>query len=253
MKKQPGPILWSRRLIKCSVCGLQNLCFPRNLKPTELDKLEAIVTSNRSFLKGDYLYHSADKLVDLIVIKSGSAKTELISEAGTAQIVGFYFPGDLLGLDSIASHHAVSSVVFLEDSSICTLPYPLFTRLSQQMPQLHEDIISRLSLEIVNCHEAMLALNNHSAEQLFAAFLLEMANRQHHRGLPKNQLYLSMTRGDIANYLGLASATLSRIIGKFEREGLIQVENRYFQISAYQELTKKIALCACSDYADISA
>jgi len=253
MRKVPRPIQWSRKLVKCSDCGLQKLCLPKNLKQPEIDKLEALVTSNRSFQKGDYLYHTADKLPDLIVVKSGSAKTELISETGAVQIVGFYFPGDLLGLDSIASHQAVSSVVFLEDSSICTIPYPTFTVLSQQMPELHDELITRLSLEIVSNHEAMLALNNHSAEQLFAAFLLEMGNRQHHRGLPQNHLHLRMSRGDIANYLGLAAATVSRIIGKFERDGLIQVENRYFQITAYQALIDRLALCACSDIADIPA
>lgn len=247
MKNQSGVVQWPNKIIRCHDCGLKKLCFPKNLSEQEIAALEGIIASSHSYQRGDYLCRTGDYLSNLIIIKSGSVKTELISETGAGQIVGFHFPGDLLGLDSLSNRQNLLSVVFLENSNICTIPYQAFNTLSDQIPQLHKETITRLSDEIAFSHELMLSINNYSAEQRVAIFLQDLASRQHNRGLPKEHLHLSMSRNDIANYLGLASATVSRIISKFEREGFLQVDNKHLQLTNYQALINTAHACAsCS-------
>ncbi len=170
MKNQSGFIPWPFKSIKCSACGLKKLCFAKNLNAQETSALEAIIAENQSYQRRDYLYHVGNCITDLVVIKSGSAKTKLLSEDGSEQIVNFHFASDLLGLDSLADKHSLSAVVFLEDSNICRIPYPAFNALSAQTPQLHAEIITRLSNQIASGHELMLSINHHSAEQRFAFF-----------------------------------------------------------------------------------
>lgn len=244
MKNQSGFIHWPLKPIKCSTCGLKKLCFAKNLNEQETSALEAIIAENQNYKRRDYLYHVGNCITDLVVIKSGSAKTVLLSEDGSEQIVNFHFAGDLLGLDSLADKHSLSAVVFLEDSNICRIPYPAFNALSEQTPQLHAEIITRLSNQIASGHELMLSINHHSAEQRFVFFLQDLASRQFNRGLYKDHLYLSMSRDEIANYLGLAPATVSRIIGKLERDRMIQADNKHLQLLDYQRLINIIHPCA---------
>jgi CRP/FNR family transcriptional regulator len=69
-----------------------------------------------------------------------------------------------------------------------------------------------------------------SAERRMAHFLLDIANRQSERGLSENRFNLTMTRHDIANYLGLAVETVSRILTRLQKAEILDVERRSIEI-----------------------
>ena len=39
-----------------------------------------------------------------------------------------------------------------------------------------------------------------------------------------------MTRGDIGNYLGLTVETISRLLGRFQKSGMLAVKGKYITI-----------------------
>jgi CRP/FNR family transcriptional regulator len=215
--KQAQIIQFPKTPEHCIDCGLKKRCLTKVL-PEEHKNINKEFNSQR----GECLYHAGDSLRSIIILRSGSAKTELIAEDGAVQIIGFHFPGDILGLDSIAKNKALSSVIFLEKSVTCKISMQYI----RSKPLLQEEMLARLSLEIARTYDLLLSTNNKTVEQRFAFFLQDLANRQFKRGLSGTVLNLSMSRSDIANYLGLATATVSRIVGKFEREGLIHVSKR---------------------------
>lgn len=45
-----------------------------------------------------------------------------------------------------------------------------------------------------------------------------------------------MTRGDIGNYLGLTVETVSRLLGRFQKNDLIAVDGKYIHILKLPEL-----------------
>jgi CRP/FNR family transcriptional regulator len=59
-----------------------------------------------------------------------------------------------------------------------------------------------------------------------AAFLVVLSRRYAARGLSATRFRLTMARTDIANYLRLAAETVSRILKRFQEEGLIRVDRR---------------------------
>ena len=50
------------------------------------------------------------------------------------------------------------------------------------------------------------------------------------RGFSAKEFRLSMTRGDIGNYLGLTVETISRLLGRFQKSGLISVKGKYITV-----------------------
>ena len=83
-----------------------------------------------------------------------------------------------------------------------------------------------MGTEISNSHAMMMLLAKASAEQRFAGFLLSLSMRHQRCGLSPVEFSLSMSRYDIANFLGLAPETVSRMFARFEEFGLIFSERR---------------------------
>jgi len=63
-----------------------------------------------------------------------------------------------------------------------------------------------------------------------AAFLLVLSRRYAARGLSPKRMRLTMARTDIANYLRLAAETVSRILKRFQENGLIRVDRREVEL-----------------------
>jgi CRP/FNR family transcriptional regulator len=66
------------------------------------------------------------------------------------------------------------------------------------------------------------------------------------RGLSGREFMLSMTRTDIANYLGMAIETVSRIFAGFQQRNIIAVQLRYLSILDFASLKSSVAIDICS-------
>jgi CRP/FNR family transcriptional regulator len=69
-----------------------------------------------------------------------------------------------------------------------------------------------------------------SADQRMAAFIIGLSRRLAARGFSANRFQLTMARTDIANYLRLAPETVSRVLKRFQDEGLLSVDRRELEI-----------------------
>ena len=82
----------------------------------------------------------------------------------------------------------------------------------------------------------MLLLGSMSAEQRLAAFLLSLSRRYQRMGFAANCFVLRMTREEIGNYLGVTLETISRLMSRFQRSGLITVRQRDIELSDVEGL-----------------
>jgi len=57
------------------------------------------------------------------------------------------------------------------------------------------------------------------------------------RNYSPTQFNLSMSRGDIGNYLGIAEETVSRIFTRFQEEGVIASERRHIILNDLERLS----------------
>jgi CRP/FNR family transcriptional regulator len=58
------------------------------------------------------------------------------------------------------------------------------------------------------------------------------------RGHSETHLTLAMSRRDLANYLRLATETVSRVFSRFEQEGLVSVDRRKVALRNPEALTR---------------
>jgi CRP/FNR family transcriptional regulator len=210
----------------CGSCSLRELCLPYGIGEDELSRLEHLVQRMPPVQRGGYLFRQGDPLHAIFAIRTGSVKSITLGADGVEQITGFHFPGELVGLDAIAGDVHDCSAIGLEDSSLCEIPFAQLDELSGRLPGLRRQLMRLLSREIQQDQQLLLLLGKKSAEARLAAFLLSLSRRFAHRGLSSSRFHLSMARGDIANYLGLAVETVSRLLARFQQDGLIAVDGR---------------------------
>lgn len=176
--------------------------------------------------KGEVLYGAGAQCAALYVVRNGSLKTVLNSKDGQAQIGDFHIAGDLVGLDGMFAgvHHC--QAVALEDTDVNQLPIDQVDDLARACDQFRQNLYSALAQECVRAHALMLTLGTGRAEQRVAGYLLEVSRRLHAIGYSSNELNLRMTRYEIGSYLGLKLETVSRLLSRLHREGIIRVTGR---------------------------
>lgn len=96
-------------------------------------------------------------------------------------------------------------------------------------------------------HELLLVMGQKKAEERIAIFLLDVSARMKARGFSETEFNLSMSRRDLANYLGVAPATLSRILTHFEQEGLLKANRKHIRITSLPQLCASIGRCERCD------
>lgn len=220
----------------CNSCGLGKLCLPMGLNKNEMNQLDDIIKRRRPVHRGDYLFRSDDPLHSVYAVRSGSLKTFSLEHDGQVQINGFSLPGELIGLDAIGKDFHGNNAVALETSSVCEIPFKKLESLSANIPSLQHQLFCVLSNEISHEQELIALLGKKNAEQRLAAFILSLSMRFECRSLSPNGFNLSMSRSDIANYLGLAVETVSRIFTRFSEQGILCANRKLVTIKDKSKL-----------------
>lgn len=200
------------------------------LTPEDVERLDDIVKRTRPLHRGDFLFRNGDRFRSLYVVKTGSLKTFAPSAEGGEQVLGFHLPGELVGLDAIDKDAHACSARVLETSAICEIPFPRLEELTATIPSLQHQMFRLLSKEIAHDTDMLLLLGKKSAEERLGTFLLSMSRRLAKRGLSSTDFYLSMSRHEIGNYLGLAVETVSRLFTRFQEEGLMRVDRKHIEL-----------------------
>lgn len=228
----------------CQSCSLYDLCLPMGLETGDLDRLDNVIKRRQSVNKNKFLYRMGEPLKSVFAIRSGSFKTYLTNPDGTEQIVGFSLPGELLGMDAISDEVHTCTAKALETSSVCEIPFERLESLARDIPNLQHQLLRLMSKEIQQDQNLMLLLAQMPAETRLASFLLSMSERLNQRGYAANEFNLSMSRGDIANLLGMAVETISRLLSHFQDEGLLNVERKHISILNLHKLCQLATHCS---------
>jgi len=81
-------------------------------------------------------------------------------------------------------------------------------------------------------------LSKKNAEERLAAFIYNLSRRFAQRGFSQREFRLTMTRGDIGNYLGLTVETISRLLGRFQKSEMLSVKGKYITIENHEMLSQ---------------
>lgn len=228
----------SKLTSQCQNCSLSALCLPISLADEDVNRLDQIIERKRPLKKGELLFRQGQEFDSVFAVRTGTLKTFNITNSGEEQITGFYCPSELLGLSGIDNNTYPISAKALETTTVCEIPFSHLEQLTAQIPSLKHQIFRLMSRKICDDQQMMVLLGKKNADEKVASFLLNLSQRFKKRGYSATSFRLSMSRGEIGNYLGLAVETVSRVMTRFQKNGLIDVEGKEITIVDLPEMEK---------------
>lgn len=179
-------------------------------------------TNERSLNAHEHLFIVNDTQSHIYQVIEGVIGVYKMLADGRRQIVAFYYPGDLIGVDDQGawSHHGEA----LCEAKVRCIPNTTIDTLMTSEPGFAQAMLTTLATELAETRDQLLALGRKSALEKVATFLLRISGRNERQGADETLLHLPMTRAEIADYLGLTIETVSRTITKLKKAQIIHLE-----------------------------
>jgi CRP/FNR family transcriptional regulator len=216
--------------VNCGNCRLNSLCLPLALESDDIELLDDIIERSKPLQKSQHLYREGDTFKSVFAVRSGAMKAYKTTDDGREQVTGFYFPGEILGMDGISNNLHASSAKALETAAVCEIPFTSLEKLSSMMPSLQRHFFQLMSREITEDQQLITLLSKNSADERVASLMLSISARNSKRKLSSTQFRLPMSRVDIGNYLGLTVETVSRVFSRMQKLDILRVDNKEIKI-----------------------
>lgn len=204
---------------RCDTCPVKDNAACAVLSVAERDAMAA-AGQTRTLKRGEMLFAAGDDEAACATLVSGALKVTSFDADGNEQILSLVHPSGFIG--ELFSPFAYHDVVALTTSQLCTFARKDMEHAINSYPALAHALLRR-SQEDLLATRSLLALTAHaSAEARIAALLHDFASAASHTSCHIADIFeLPLTRGEMANMLGLTIETVSRKLGELEETGAI--------------------------------
>ena len=175
-----------------------------------------------TFAKGEEIFGQEEAADMIYFVASGAVRTTRFLTDGRRQIGDFYYPGDLIGLETGPVHRLCAEA--LTDCIVRVVKRSSLRALSGD-GDLDRAIWEATRRELERTQEHLMVLGRKTACEKVASFLMDLAQRH-----DAEEVAVPMGRQDIGDFLGLSIATVSRLLNRLAREGLILIVPRGVRI-----------------------
>ncbi len=193
------------------------------LSDDERSKLATIASIVR-FKKGERIYSNGDSADAVFNIISGVVKASTFTSDNSEHITAFLYPEDLFGLAE--NGHYTNVTTALAPTTAYRLPVSALRRQLSKDADLEFHMIVKLCHELRQTqHHALLIAQKHALSRL-AMFLQLQEYLQSFGDKPQAEIYLPMDRSDIADYVSMSLAAVSRGFRTLAERGVLKSRDR---------------------------
>jgi CRP-like cAMP-binding protein len=179
----------------------------------------AVILVDQTFRRGQLIFSEQDEGNGFYVIISGRVKIFKLSLEGKEQILHIMGPGEPFGEVSVfAGENFPAHAQALEESRIFFFPRDTFVDLIRRNPSLALNMLGILSRRLRRFTALVEDLSLKEVPGRLAAYLLYLSERVQ----DSDDLTLAVSKGQLASLLGTIPETLSRILTRMTKNGLIQ-------------------------------
>lgn len=203
----------------------------------------------RKFKKNHVLMFENDLSEDVYIIRSGMLKIYRIHE-GKEIVLSISMPGDILGEVEALSNdsHRISSIEALENVSVWHMTKQDFLQIVDQYPSVLRKAYMVLVERTRMLNRLIRYLTFYDVRTKAANLLVDL---YYNFGKPDGDNFkidLKINQSLLANMLGVTRESISKTLGDFQNEGLIDIREKYFYL-----LDKSQLEAICSETEEVPA
>jgi CRP/FNR family transcriptional regulator len=227
---------------QCLTCGhkhcAKKVSLFSNLNEEDLDQVVQLITRRR-LIKGETVFRIGDSSDSLYIVNSGSLKVFCLNRDGREQILYLLKEGEFLG-----DVHLLKSGTFdyeataLEETHLCVIRKADFDRLILERPEISIKLLAYAHDRIVDLEELIQTLTTNDADARLASLLISLAKSSGVQTEEGIEVALTISREDMARYIGLTRETISRKLGQFSSAGILYFkDNKHLVIKDLSRLS----------------
>lgn len=175
-----------------------------------------------SLAKGARLFCEGDSADRVYEVQNGILRLTRVLENGRRQVIAFGYPGDIVGFPHFDCHNTDCDA--LTPSKVLSFNRKALDN-GDTDPALHARLMQAALREINAMQDHFMMLGRKSATEKVASFLCVLSARVGVMNNGYTQFDLPMCRGDIADFLGTTTETVSRALTRMRKSGMIALPN----------------------------
>ena len=195
----------------------------------------------KAYKEGEIIFFENDSFKKLYLLVKGKVKLSMLSPEGKEKVMTILQQGDILGEISLFDQdpHPLTAEV-MEEARLMIIPWENLESIIIDHPRLALKIIEALSKKTRLLTSQVRDLVFQDAAGRLASLLTRFKEDfgiEMETGIKIN---LVLTHQEIANLLGTSRVTVTKMLNKFVKEGLIEMENRKIVIKDEKALSEKV-------------
>ena len=199
----------------CRSCGIRDMVLFADLNEQDFGQIHTPI-DDLVFPADTVLYTEGEQALGIFTLRKGMVKLVRSTADGRERIVRVLRPGDVIGLEALATSHYDSEAVAMVETSVCRIPLSVLHHLSAHSPRLHGRLMQKWQQALKDADDWLAELNFGTARQRVAGLALKMRDSEQPR------LTSFFARDDMGAMLDLKLETVSREISALVRDGLIR-------------------------------
>ena len=204
-------------------CLAERLSHYLALTPREEQALDQLEQAKRSFRRGTVVRNEHDGARDLFVVQKGWLYSCVLLGNGNRQIMRLHFPGDVVGLSSLAFGKSADSIVAVTEAILCPFDKDRLAILFRDHPRLAALIFNLTVAERVSMADRLASVGRTSARARVGSLLCEIfARLRVMEGAELDSLHIPLTQEDIGDATGLTAVHVNRMMRGLVDDGFIE-------------------------------
>ena len=210
----------------CRNCGIREMVLFADLNEEDFKLIHAPI-DDLVYQPGQTLYDESDKALGVFTLRQGMVKLVRVTADGRARVVRVLFPGDVVGLEALATGRYDSQAVALSEVSVCRIPLEVMHQLGANSPRMHRKLMEKWQSALKLADDWLAELNFGTAKQRVLHFIRKMHEVSH------DETVTLFSRDDMGAMMDLKLETVSREVTALVRGGVmtpLDKMGRHYQV-----------------------
>jgi len=199
----------------CRNCGIREMVLFADLNEEDFNLIHAPI-DDLVYQSGQPLYEELDKARGIFTLRKGMVKLVRVTADGRERVVRVLFPGDVVGLEALATGRYDSQAVALSEVSLCRIPLDVIHQLGANSPRLHRKLMEKWQSALKLADDWLAELNFGSAQQRVHHFIRKMHE------VSGDGTATLFGRDDMGAMMDLKLETVSREVSALVRSNVIR-------------------------------
>lgn len=195
----------------CRHCGIRDMVLFADLNEEDFGMIHSPI-DDMEFRQGARLFSEGDSALGVFTVRSGMVKLVRSTTDGRQRIVRVLRPGDVVGLEALATSHYDTDAVALTDTAACRIPLSVIHTLGEQSPRLHRRLMEKWSRTLKEADDWLADLNFGAARTRVCNFVLKM------RHAVDPHIVTLFSREDMGAMMDLKLETVSREVSALVKD-----------------------------------